>query len=92
MLDVGNIASRVRETIDVVQETVTEAAGTVARFLGAGEGQATPSQADAALHRVAGQVATGVTPDEQRQIEQGVEEVFNRAGYGYGDAHHHGRG
>jgi hypothetical protein len=86
MLDVGNIASRVRETIDVVQETVTEAAGTVARFLGAGEGQAAPSQADRALHHVAGQVANGVTPDEQRQIEQGVEEVFNRAGYGYGDA------
>ncbi|MDQ3806481.1 MAG: hypothetical protein M3416_21945 [Acidobacteriota bacterium] len=86
MLDVGNIASRVRETVGVVQEAVTEAAGTVARFLGADGAQGSPAQADAALHNVARQVTTGVTPGEQRQIEEGVEDVFNRAGYGYGDA------
>src|SRR3712207_4040739 len=82
MLDVGGIATRVRETINVVEEKVTQAAGTVARFVG--DLRPTQTQADVALHRVASQVAA-LTPDESARIEDGVEKVFERAGYGYAE-------
>ena len=82
MLDVGGIATRVRETINVVEEKVTQAAGTVARFVG--DLRPTQTQADMALHNVASQV-TALTPDESARIEDGVEKVFERAGYGYAE-------
>jgi hypothetical protein len=84
MLDVGGITSRVIETIHVVEEKVTQAANTVARFIGA-DALPTQTQADVALHNVASQV-NALTPQEQGRIEDGVEAVFQRAGYGYAEA------
>lgn len=86
MLDVGNIVARVRETIDVVEETVTQAASSVARFFGAGDVQASPTQADTALHNVAAQVNPSIRPGERESIERGVDAVFQRTNYGYNEA------
>lgn len=85
MLDVGGIASRVVETINVVEEKVTQAASAVARFMGGGDVQATQTQADTALHNVASQVAN-LTPQEQGRIKDGVDAVFQRTNYGYAEA------
>ena len=85
MLDVGGITSRVRDTINVVEEKVTQAATAVARFVGGDGAQATQTQADAALHNVASQVVN-LTPEEQRRIDDGVDRVFQRTNYGYADA------
>src|SRR3712207_4809066 len=85
MLDVGGIASRVVDTINVVEQKVTEAANAVARFVGVGDVQPTQSQADTALHNVASQV-NRLTPDEQACVEDGVDAVFQRCNYGYAEA------
>src|ERR1044072_3586639 len=85
MLDVGGTASRVVETINVVEQKVTEAANAVARFVGGGDVQPTQTQADAALHNVASQVVN-LTPQEEGRIEDGIDKVWERAGYGYAEA------
>ena len=85
MLDVGGIASRVVDTINVVEEKVTQAANAVARFVGGPDVQPTQTQADSALHNVASQV-NRLTPDEQARVEDGVDAVFQRCNYGYAEA------
>jgi hypothetical protein len=85
MLDVGGITSRVRDTINVVEEKVTQAATAVARFVGGDGAQPTQAQADAALHNVASQVVN-LTPEEQGRIDDGVDKVFQRTNYGYAEA------
>jgi hypothetical protein len=85
MLDVGGITSRVRDTINVVEEKVTQAASAVARFVGGDNVQPTQTQADAALHNVASQVVN-LTPEEQGRIDNGVDAVFQRTNYGYAEA------
>lgn len=85
MLDVGGITSRVRDTINVVEEKVTQAASAVARFVGGDGAQPTQTQADAALHNVASQVVN-LTPEEQGRVDSGVDAVFQRCNYGYPDA------
>lgn len=85
MLDVGGIASRVVDTINVVEQKVTEAANAVARFVGGGDVQPTQTQADTALHNVASQVSR-LTPDETSRIEDGIDKVWQRANYGYAES------
>src|SRR5215213_11813199 len=85
MLDVGGIASRVVDTINVVEEKVTQAASAVARFVGGDDVRPTQTQADAALHNVASQVVN-LTPDERARVEDGVDKVFQRTNYGYAEA------
>ncbi len=85
MLDVGGIASRVVDTINVVEQKVTEAANAVARFVGGGDVQPTQTQADTALHNVASQV-NRLTPDETSRIEDGIDKVWERANYGYAES------
>lgn len=85
MLDVGGITSRVRDTINVVEEKVTQAATAVARLVGGGDVQPSQTQADTALHNVASQV-NSLTPDERSRVEDGVDAVFQRCNYGYAEA------
>lgn len=79
IIDVGSLATRIR---DVVETAVEETTATVARLF-AGDTQAAPAQADTALHNVASQVKIDLTADEERQVEQGVDAVFQRTNYGY---------
>lgn len=79
-----------------VRETVTEAVGEVSRGLTGANAAPTAAEADVALHHVAARVApdgggaaapaNSLTADEQAQIEQGVEGVFQAAGTSYPDA------